>query len=317
MKVFTPTTLSKEKIIALLLSGSAFLTACSNAESNTALTTGDNDSNPTHNSAQKEQITKIESLEQVKPNYIFKRWAGEYYLTIDEESLSQIIQLAMRDAQKFYLGIGSYNMKLDENFNNIPGNENFYTDWMNTEFFMARAKQEASELFMVNYRAGLSSDINKDPCGIMQINPKSTKDTLMEYYRTIYKENIDLSHLQVFPSDEDVANVERSKQAQKNITQTVYNNIYLSICYDIYETKCLNPGHENYFKPYGGYNESIRHHAAIAAYYYSLDDIVESLIDGSFYDKYYPTVYVQNILKFQEEFKTKNIRQRYYNQQEK
>jgi len=315
MKTYKPTKLSKEAIIALLLTGTTLLASCSSSNRSSETDSNKTTSTKKPISTSDSLNPTINSIKDIQPNYKFKRWDGELYLTIDEDSLSKIIDLAMRDAQDFYLGIGSYNMNLDDNLNRLSGKENFYTTWMNNEFFMARAKQEGSPIFMVNYRAGLDSDINKDPCGIMQINPKSTKDTLMQYYSYIYGKNIDLNSLKVFPSDKDVANVEKSKQAQENITETVYNNVYLSICYDIYQAKCLNPGHTDYFAPYGGYDESIRHHATIASYYYSLDDIVSSLIAGKFYETYYPTVYVQNILKFQDEFQTKNLADYYYNQQ--
>ena len=305
MKKFRPTNLAYGLVVALLLSGSTVLTSCTNSEI---------DKTPdTHISGSKDYSKPIKSIDQITPTYEFKRWDGEYYLTIDEESLEQIIKLAMKNAQSFYLGIGSYNMKLDKDLNNMKGENNFYTDWMNPEFFMARAKQESSELFMVNYRANLNEDINKDPCGIMQINPNSVKETLMQYYRDIYHEDINLMNIQVFPNESDVEKAETSKKAQKNITQTIYNNVYLSICFDIYEAKCLNPGHTDYYSRYGGYSEDLRRQATIAAYLFSHDDVVESLINGSFNELYGSTEYVQNITQFQKEFENKNVREKYYN----
>ena len=290
----------RAKLLVLLLAGTIILTACSTG------TTADFSSTHTSSSAtvsSTENEPEITSLEQIDPTYKFKKWAGESYLTIDEESLEQIITLAMQDAEDFYLGIGSYNMKYDENLNRIDTPGNFYTDWMNPAFFKARAKQEASELFMINYRANLNSNLYNDPCGIMQVNASELVPTLEQYFQNVYGLEIDFDNLELFPDSHDVANFETSKQAKKNITQTVYNNVYLSICYDIYQAKCLHPGHTDYYSSYGGYSEELRKQATIAAYLFGTD-VVSSLKQGTFNEKYASTKYVQNITRFQKEFES-------------
>ena len=290
----------RAKLLVLLLAGTMILTACSTG------TTADFSSAHTSSSStvsSTENEPKITSLNQINPTYKFKKWAGESYLTIDEESLEQIITLAMQDAEEFYLGIGSYNMKYDENLNRIDTPGNFYTDWMNPAFFKARAKQEASELFMINYRANLSSNLHNDPCGIMQVNASELVPTLEQYFKNVYGLEIDFDNLELFPDSHDIANFETSKQAKQNITQTVYNNVYLSICYDIYQAKCLHPGHTDYYSSYGGYSEELRKQATIAAYLFGTD-VVSSLKQGTFNEKYASTKYVQNITQFQKEFES-------------
>lgn len=291
---------AKAKILILLLAGTTFLTSCATNTSNISLSETSSGYHETQNAESKNEAKKIESLDQIHPTYTFKKWAGEPYLTIDEKSLEQIITLAMQDAEEFYLGIGSYNMKYDSKLNRIDTPGNFYTDWMTPSFFKARAKQEGSEIFMINYRANLNQNLYKDPCGVMQVNASELVPTLEEYFQNIYGISIDFDNLEIFPNKHDIANIE-SKQAQKNITQTVYNNVYLSVCYDIYQAKCLHPGHTDYYASYGGYSEDIRRQATIAAYLFGTD-VVSSLKKGTFFEKYSNTDYVQNITRFQKEF---------------
>lgn len=291
---------AKAKFLILLLAGTTILTSCASKDVDLSLSETTSGYHESYDSESKNEAVKIESLDQINPTYTYKKWAGKPYLTIDEKSLEQIITLAMQDAEEFYLGIGSYNMKYDSKLNRIDTPGNFYTDWMTPSFFKARAKQEGSSLFMINYRANLDSNLYNDPCGIMQVNASELVPTLEDYFQNIYGISIDFDNLEIFPNKHDIANIE-SKQAQKNITQTVYNNVYLSVCYDIYQAKCLNPGHTDYYSKYGGYSEDIRRQATIAAYLFGTD-VVSSLKNGTFFEKYSNTDYVQNITRFQKEF---------------
>ena len=278
--------------IAILLAVGAF-TGCSNPHT----------SHLQENSKNESSYTESVSQSQGNP-FEVKKWKGEEYLTIKEDALRDVISKAMNDAEKFYTGIGAPNMKLDSNNKVIPGKGNFYPDWMNENYFLARAKQE-SGIFMINYRANISDSLSSDPQGVMQINPNDVVPTLEDYYKNVFGENISLDELKLFPSANDVANF-KSSDAQDRILETVYNNVYLSICFDIYATKCLNPGHTDYYAPYGGFSDELRQEAVIAQYLWGLPTISNSMKNGTFKNEYASSKYVSNILKFQKDFSAEN-----------
>jgi len=227
--------------------------------------------------ANKIKVEEIESLDQVKPTF------GKFksYTTMDEQSVLQIIKLAMRDAQKFYLDIGALNMKYDADLNNMTGEKNFYTDFMTEYFYLSRAMSEST--FSIDAITKISNNSPENYAhGIMQICPVTTKDTLQQYYRNVFGKKIDYSNMPVIPSAEDLQNIYVSEEAVRNVVQAVYNNIYLSICFDIYNTKCLNPvKHPDYYKAYGGFSEEIRHLAAIGLYGTRRSIVMEGLENGS------------------------------------
>jgi len=205
---------------------------------------------------------EILTLSDIKPTFS----PYKNHLAMDEQSVLNIIKIAMKDAQKFFVDMGAPNMTYDKNLNIVAGEDNFYPEWMDEHFYLAKAMAESS------FRVDVITDIKEneadnDAHGILQICPQGLKDTLEQYYRDIFGVNYDLSELEVVPSREDVEQAYYSKTAQQNIVKAVYNNIYLAICYDIYNVKCLNPvSHRDYYAKYGGFDDSIRRLATIGLY---------------------------------------------------
>jgi len=300
------------KTIAVLLVLSALgpFVACSsqnapiNADSAYVDTTEDYTKHET-NAGVSQETTKGLSLSDVKPS--FKPYQDN--IAMDEESVLKIIRIAMADAQKFYTDMGAPNMTYDKKLNIVSGNDNFYPEWMDEYFYMGKAMAESS------FRVDVITDIKSNPTendahGILQICPEGLKSTLEEYYRNIFGVSVDLSDLNVVPSKEDVQQAYYSPQAQANIVRAVYNNIYLAICYDIYNVKCLNPiAHTDFYSAYGGFSEDIRRLAAIGLYGTSRNIVLSGLRNGTL-EKDLRAIddmntYLNNIAKYEKQFENK------------
>lgn len=249
--------------------------------------------------------TKEITLEDINPK--FSPYLDN--LAMDDESVLKIIKIAMDDAQEFYKNMGAPNMKYDKNLKVITGDDNFYPDWMNEYFYMGKAMAESS------FRVDVVTDIKSNPTendaqGILQICPQSLKTTLQEYYKNIFGVSVDLSGLEVVPSKQDLDAALYSKEAQQNIVKAVYNNIYLAICYDIYNAKCLNPiSHQDYYANYGGFSEDVRRLATIGLYGTRRDTVLSGLKAGDLEERLRNIsdmdIYLNNISRYEKNFKQK------------
>ena len=93
------------KMLVLLLCGTIFvggLTACNSSETDTyypkenvTVSVSSSTQKPTNSQ------TKVKSLEEINPTFSHTRWSGEPYIKIDEESLLEIIRVAMNDAKLY------------------------------------------------------------------------------------------------------------------------------------------------------------------------------------------------------------------------
>lgn len=240
----------------------------------------------------------VNDLSNINATFSDTTWLGEKYVKIDEESLLQIIRLAMKDAEKMYKSIGSFNMKLHPITNKHT--DTFYPDWMNEYFFLSRAKKES--VYMINY-VGEPVENGYRAKGIMQIIPEYVVPTLNEYMTNIYNSDITFDKFDLLPSKSDIANYKTSSKARENLKQDIYDSVFTSICYDIYNAKCTGPNHEDYYDKFGGYKESIRNKVVTALYLFRRDDVISSLQNGSFLNTYGSSQYVNDILSYQQEAK--------------
>ena len=292
------------KIATLLLCATLFtagFTACAPAKSSTSAGGG----NPAQQTTQidsnqtKKPVKNVSSLAEIKPTFSDTTWHGEKYVKIDEESLLQIIRVAMKDAEEMYKSIGSFNMKLDPKTHEHT--DTFYPDWMNEYFFLSRAKKES--VYMINYVGEAVNPQGHRAMGTMQVIPESIIPTLNQYMKDTYKSNIRFDDYDVLPSNADIKNYKTSSAARENLKQNVYDAVYVSICYDIYNAKCTGPNHKDYYSKFGGYDESIRQKVVTALYLFKRNDVISSLQNGTFNDKFGNSQYVKDILSFQKEAK--------------
>ena len=287
-----------------------------------------------------QNASKITSLDQISPKFEFITWKGEKHLTIDEESFKQIIELAMNDVRDFYVDeLGAPNMQFqyDEskhNIVNVQGKENFYEKGYSWEHIAGMAQQESSSDLMVDFvnDIGYGSD---NPAGILQIMPETTKKTLSEYFKNIFGADIDLSDYEPLPTKEEVnailsSNPNDRKKAEKEITDAVYDSVFLTVASEAYFSKSFTKGHQNCYTPYfenytpeklinefnidpsqhdevyqifqelkeynGIYSPTLTRSALTAMHLYGFGDVRTSLKDGSFFKKYFNSTYVKNIL---------------------
>lgn len=294
------------KPLVLLLCGTIFigsLTACGSSYNETndssyhSTQTTNNISKP---SSMPESI-KVKQLSEINATFSHTRWVGEEYIKIDEESLLEIIQLAMSDAKDMYLSLGATNMTIDSSGKNSTNSNDFYPEWMNEYFFLARAKRESGN-YMIDYVGPAVDEAGNRANGIMCLVPEYIVPTLDEYFKNTFKSNISFQDKNLIPNYKDLATFENSKQARENLKQAVYDNVFTSICYDIYNTKCLGPNHTDYYSKFDGFNEELRQQTVIALYLYKRNDVISSLKNGTFYQKFGSTSYVQDILNFQDRF---------------
>ena len=305
----TNKTYRKTKALALVLSAMmliAPLTACSNdnaPSSTVSVETSGTHSSSQNNKPSQSATNQVKSLKDIHPTLTVEKWSGEQYYVIDEESLLQIINLAMDNVQEFYTEIGAPNMTYDKNLKIVEGKDNFFPEWLNEYFYMARAMSESSRrIDLVTTISGNTPDNYAH--GIMQICPTSTKSTLEQYYSSIFNEDVDLSHLEVVPTKSELANANSSKEAMESVVEKVYNNIFLSMCFDVYNVKNLNPiNHKNYYANYGGYKEDVRRLATIGLYGTSRATVINGLVDGNLEEKLnsipHMKTYLSNLEKYE------------------
>lgn len=305
-------TYRKAKSIALILSALMLispLTACTTENSRDAIVSVENGSGSSHKTPSNSEVSTVKSLDEINPKLSVEKWGDNKYYVIDEDSLFQIIDLAMDNVQKFYTEIGAPNMTYDKNLNIVEGKDNFYPEWQNEAFYMARAMSESSRrIDLVTTIPGNSTD--NYATGIMQICPSSTKETLEQYYKNIFNENVDLSQLQVVPSKTDLANANTSEKAMDNVVEAIYNNIFLSMCFDVYNIKNINPkSHQNYYAKYGGYREDVRKLATIGLYGTSRSTVINGLIEGKLRERLaeikHMDTYIKNMEKYQAQYEQK------------
>lgn len=293
------------KLLVLILCGTIFvggLTACNSRTENTnfpkdniTVSASSNNKKPTANK------TQIKSLSEIDATFSHTKWHNKPYIKIDEESLLDIIRLAMRDAKDMYMSIGAPPMTITESGSTSKNPDEFYPEWMNEYHFLARAKRESGN-YMIDYIGPVVDEAGNRAVGIMSVVPEYIVPTLNQYMKNTFHSDITFSNRQLLPSNKDLANFENSKQARENLKKAVYDIVYTSICYDIYNAKCFGPNHKDYYAKFGGYNEEIRHQAIVALYLYRRNDVVSSLKNGTFFDEFADTDYVQDILNFQDDF---------------
>lgn len=302
----------KTKLLALVLSALMLispLTACSNEQGyeSTVTVSGSHTNSSTQN--KKPSTSQVKSLEDIHPTITQETWYGEKYYVIDEESLLQIIELAMKNTQEFYTEIGAPNMVYDKNLKIVEGKDNFYPEWQNKYFYMARAMSESSRRLDLVTKIPENTPDNYAH-GIMQICPTDIKKTLEQYYSSIFNENVDLSKLEVIPSKADLAKANTSKDAMENVVESVYNNIFLSMCFDVYNIKNLNPvNHKDYYAEYGGFDDDVRRLATIGLYGTSRSTVINGLKNGNLENKLrsidHMNTYLNNLAKYEAQYAQK------------
>ncbi len=285
-------------LLCVTLLGSTFVACSSNSNTSTGSAYSTSQSHKSNDSSKKPSKQNL-TLAEIKPTFSDTTWHGEKYVKIDEESLLQIIRVAMEDAEKMYISIGSKNMKLDKE--TFEHTNTFYPDWMNEYFFLSRAKKES--VYMIDYIGPAVNDAGYKAHGTMAIIPEYVIPTLNQYMRDTYKCNIRFDDYNFVPSKQDIKNYKNSSEARERLKQIVYDNIYVSICYDIYNAKCSGPNHKDFYVKYGGYDEDIRQKVVTALYLFKRNDVISSLKNGSFLKTYGDSDYVNDILAYQQESK--------------
>lgn len=257
-----------------------------------------------------EAESQIKSLQEINAKFSKTTWHGKEYLAIEEDSLLQIIELAMEDAKNFYIKHKAPGLTIEKDGTTTRNPDKFYIDWMNKYHFLARAKRESGSNYMVNFIGEPVNEAGYRAMGIMAIVPEWASATLDEYCPNHLNVETNFFNLQLVPSKSDVQNYKVSKEAYDNIKQCVYNSVYTSICYDIYNAKSFGPNHEDYYEKYGGYDEEMRHKLIISLYFYRRSDILDDLKSGKIKNTFFKKQYVKDILSFQEEFENQAEKQR-------
>lgn len=285
---------------------SAPLVACSNTNSSQSKTS--NKTNIKESTVMTESMngvkpnkSTITSLSQINAKFSPTTWHGKEYVKIDEESLIQIIELAMKDAKEFYIKNGAPGLTIEKDGKSTKDPDKFYTSWMNKYHFLARAKRESGN-FMINYLGEPVNELGYQAEGIMAIIPEFASETLDEYFKNIFKIETNFEDLQLMPNNIDIKNYQTSKQSRENLKQCVYNSVYTSICYDIYNAKCSGPNHKDFYVKYGGYDEEIRHKLIVSLYLFRREEVLNDLKSGKINQTYFNSSYVKDILKYQENY---------------
>lgn len=271
---------------------------------------------------------RILELDEINPTYEFITWKGKQQLTIDDDSMKQIVQLALRDAVDFYYDLEAPNCTFTlENgkLKNTTGKENFIEKQMNWEYYMGRIYQEASGYIMIDFVNDIGRGAD-NPNGVFGSMPLTTNDTLDEYFGLIFKENTDFSKLDSVLTKQDVTNVNSSKEANKIITEKVYNATLKVVIDDIHKLKSMTIGHDECYLPYknmtpeqimvaynihpslkdevvaickelkeynGLYSPTLALAAINATHLNGFTDVRSSMSDGSFFKKYFNSEYIQ------------------------
>lgn len=293
---------AKPAVIALaVLLSLTSLTACSTQRTTSSGSTSSS-SKIEQSYNQNGQHKTPSSLAEVKPTFSQTRWKGVEYTKIDEESLLEIIRIAMNDAKKMYIDMGAGNMTIKSDGTASKDSKDFYPSWMNEYFFLARAKRESGN-YMIDYVGEPVDDKGNRAIGIMCVVPEYIIPTLNQYMRDTFKSDMRFDDMKLQPSASDLKNYKTSKQSANNLKESVYDMVFTSICYDIYNAKCLGPNHKDYYAKFGGYDENLRQQVVTALYLFRRADVISSLRNGTFYEKFGNTDYVQDILNFQKQFK--------------
>ena len=111
-------TYRKAKSIALILSALMLispLTACTTENSRDTIVSVENGSGSSQKTPSKSEEATVKSLDEINPKLSVEKWGDNKYYVIDEDSLFQIVDLAMDNVQKFYTEIGAPNMTYDKN----------------------------------------------------------------------------------------------------------------------------------------------------------------------------------------------------------
>ena len=215
--------------------------------------------------------------------------------------------------------------KFEYDKESIPILENFIEKQMNWEYYMGRIYQEASGHIMIDFVNDIGRGAD-NPNGVFCSIPLTTNDTLDEYFGLIFKESTDFSKLDSVLTKQDVANVNSSKEANKIITEKVYNATLKVVIDDIHKLKSMTIGHDECYLPYknmtpeqimvaynihpslkdevvaickelkeynGLYSPTLALAAINATHLNGFTDVRSSMSDGSFFKKYFNSEYIQ------------------------
>lgn len=252
-------------ILSIIMMASP-LVACSEIDpafytssSENKLPSSDSSSVNAEANANQQTHQQIKSLEQINPTYSYINWRGKQQLCIDEESLKQIITLALNDAVDFYqneLGAPTltFSVAKDSNgsfklVNTTGANAKFLEDEMNWAYYLGRAKIESSNHYMVDF-INYDAKTEEKPAGVFQLQNESISGTLEWYFSTYFNYNTDLSDMNVIANEYDIANALTSKKSADNVTKSVYNSALKTIMHDIYKLKSMTKGHASYYSSY-------------------------------------------------------------------
>ena len=270
---------------------------------------------------------RIYELDEINPTYEFITWKGKKQLTIDDDSMKQIVQLALRDAVDFYYDLDAPNCSFvlkDGKVTNTTGKENFLEKQMNWQYYMGRIYQEASGHIMVDFVNDIGEGEN-NPNGIFGSMPLSTNKTLNEYFRDIFHVTVDFAKKDSVITKEEVSKVLSSKETAKAVTEKIYNATLKVIIDDIHKLKSMTKGHEDCYLPYanmtpdeimskysideslrdevidicnelkaydGKYSPTLALAGLQATHLYGFSDVRSSMKNGSFFANYFNKEYI-------------------------
>ncbi len=313
------------------------------SETGTAITETDKGSSTAPNKKPSPEIIQVKSLDEVDAKFEFITWNGKQQLTIDDESLKQIIQLALNDVRDFYVDeLDSPNVKFEYDAKNkkvvnAQGKQNFYEDNLNWQYYFGRAQQEASGYLMVDFVNDIGEGEN-NPSGIFQNMKYSIDNTLTTYFADFYNHKFKPTG-DVIPSKYDVQNFQNSKECYENIKQAVYNSAYQTIVKDVYQLKSFTINHEECYKPYanmsaeeiiqkynidpslhdevhqickelkqfdGKYSPTMAAAALNAMHFYGFE-VRETMQNGTFFQTRFNSAYVKNTMQNQDNLEQNGI----------
>ena len=300
-------------------------TTIANTETQTSAQSHPSANTPPNAPADKERIYELDEL---NPVYEFVTWKGKEQLTIDDDSMKEILKLALRDAVDFYYEIGAPNCSfvLDENGNvtNTKGKENFLEKQMNWQYYMGRIYQEASGYIMIDFINDIGQGVD-NPNGIFGSMPITTNKTLNEYFRDVFNITIDFAKYDSVITQEDVKTIHSSKETAQKVTEKVYNAALKVIIDDIHKLKSMTKGHEDCYLPYanmspeqimnkynidpslkdevdaicselkqynGKYSPTLALAGLQATHLYGFTDVRAAMKDGTYFKKYFTTEYI-------------------------
>lgn len=314
-ETLNPSTSSPEVVTTVDVDGSSSTKRPSNSAGS---------ANPITPSTQEDRIYE---LDEINPTYEFITWKGKQQLTIDDDSMKQIVELALRDAVDFYYNLEAPNCSFvlkDGKVTNTTGKENFLEKQMNWQYYMGRIYQEASGHIMVDFVNDIGEGEN-NPNGIFGSMPLSTNKTLNEYFRDIFHVTVDFAKYDSVITEDEVAKVLSNKETAKKVTEKVYYATLKVIIDDIHKLKSMTKGHEDCYLPYAnmtpdeimtkyGIDESLRDEVIDicnelkvydgkysptlalaglqATHLYGFSDVRSSMKNGSFFANYFNKEYI-------------------------